>query len=120
MAENDIGLFLCRAAAKDSLKKSHRSAIGIDLAPFGEKFSCRRKWCGLAVGFAVLSICTHSHPAGSREMMEERASRDAMVGLPVRPLCEKNYFIMKLHKIPAQIAEPITPEALQAMACISR
>ena len=30
------------------------------------------------------------------------------------------YFIKKLHKIPAQIADPITPEALQAMASISR
>ena len=27
---------------------------------------------------------------------------------------------MKLHKIPAQIAEPITPDELQAMACMSR
>jgi hypothetical protein len=26
----------------------------------------------------------------------------------------------KLHKIPAQIAEPITPEALQAMASINK
>ena len=29
-------------------------------------------------------------------------------------------YTKKLHKIPAQMAEPITPEELQAMACISR
>jgi hypothetical protein len=31
-----------------------------------------------------------------------------------------NYRIMKLHKIPAQIADPITPDALQAIACINK
>lgn len=30
------------------------------------------------------------------------------------------YRIMKLQRMPAQVAEPITPEALQAMACMSR
>jgi hypothetical protein len=28
--------------------------------------------------------------------------------------------IIKLHKMPAQIADPITPEELQAMACMRR
>ena len=37
-----------------------------------------------------------------------------MVIQPVNP------YIIKLHSIPAQIADPMTPEELQAMACISR
>ena len=31
-----------------------------------------------------------------------------------------NRYIKKLHRIPAQMAEPITPDELQAMPCISR
>ena len=35
-------------------------------------------------------------------------------------ISDYNYPTLKLHRIPAQIAEPITPEELQAMACMSK
>ena len=49
--------------------------------------------------------------------------RDLSLCLKCGPVFTEHGFqetIMKLHSIPAQMAEPITPEELQAIACISK
>jgi hypothetical protein len=54
-------------------------------------------------------------------MPEKKAPSPALAFIkPTEDDSEGGYPTVKLHRMPAQIAEPITPEELHAMACISR
>jgi hypothetical protein len=52
-------------------------------------------------------------PVKRRKKACPKPDRPGMVGILIR-------YNRKLQRIPAQIAEPMTPEELQAMACMSR